>query len=296
MSKNSLRTPALALMLAPALAACSNGSTMTGDTKDMADPQTMDMAMMAANDMAMPPPAFCATGTLTTAQDNQFIGSWAIQSKVTQSQDVPNIGVKESTVTTLSFADFKLDANNKLVMTQKDCKITSTGVPGISSVTIPDTVPQSTPTSTALVKVCDTGGSFSWQREQATVLVGCKLADPVNTPLPTSKTDPAVFDQDNDTKVGVTIKIGGFVTGDLYTVQRQRFSYTSMALPAAGKANGSTIDRSEQNTLDATNPLLNQKVALNPVDAKSTFRLAKLSAPVPTTCTELINQSATLFP
>lgn len=296
MSKNSLRAPALALMLAPALAACSNGSTMTGDTKDMADPQMMDMAMMAANDMAMPPPAFCTTGTLTTAQDSQFMGSWAIQSKVTQSQDVPMIGTKESTVTTLSFADFKLDANNKLVMTQKDCKITSTGVPGISTVTIPDTVPQSTPTSTALVKVCDTGGSFSWQREQATVLVGCKLTDPVNMPLPTSKTDPAVFDQDNDTKAGVTIKIGGFVTGDLYTVQRQRFSYTSMALPAAGKANGSTIDRSEQNTLDATNPLLNQKVALNPVDAKSTFRLALLSAPIPTTCTELINQSATLFP
>ena len=126
------------------------------------------------------------------------------------------------------------------------------------------------------------------------MLVGCKLADPINTPLPTSPTDPTVFDQDTDAKAGVTIKIGGFVTGDIYTAQRQRFSYTSMALPAAGMANGATIDRSEQNTLDATNPLLNQKVTLNPVDAKSTFRLAKLTGI--TTCAALITQSATLFP
>jgi hypothetical protein len=272
-------------MLAPAIAACSSGSSMTGDSKDMADPAPPTDMASAPTDMATGP-MFCAGGTLTKAQDNQFVGNWAIQSKVTQSQDVPGVGLKESTITTLSFADFKLDAQNQLVMTQKDCKIVSTGVPGISTVTIPDAVPQSTPTSTAAIKVCDTGGMFTWQREQATVLVGCKLADPINTPLPTTPTDPAVFDQDSDGKAGITIKIGGFVSGDVYTVQRQRFSYSASALPTAGKANGNTLDRSEQ--------LLKQKVALNPVDAKSTFRLAKITGI--TTCTDLINQSATLFP
>ena len=292
MSKNRLAGPALALMLAPVWGACSSGSSTSGDSKDMADAPPVDMASAPA-DMATQP-MFCSGGTLTTSQDNQLVGSWAIQSKVTQSQDVPMVGTKESTITTLSFADFKIDGANGLVMTQKDCRITSTGVPGITTVTIADNVPQTTPTSTAAIKVCDTGGSYSWQREQATVLVGCKLADPINTPLPTSASDPAVFDQDGDTKAGVTIKVGGFVSGDLYTVQRQRFSYTSTALPAVGKANGSTIDRSEQNTVDASNPLLKQKVALNPVDAKSTFRLVKITGI--TTCTELINQSGTLFP
>jgi len=296
MSKNRLRGPALALMLAPAFGACSNGSSTTGDSKDMADAPPVDMATSTASDMASPP-MFCSGGTLTKAQDSQFVGSWAIQSKVTQAQDVPGIGLKESTITTLSFADFKLDAQNQLVMTQKDCRITSTGVPGISTVTIADAVPQTTPSSTAAVKVCDTAGSLSWQRDQATVLVGCKLADPINTPLPTMPNDAAVFDQDGDGKVGITIKIGGTfpgTSGDLYTVQRQRFSYTSTALPSAGKANGTTLDRSEQNTLDATNQLLKQKVALSAVDAKSTFRLAKITGI--TTCTDLINQSAALFP
>ncbi|MBL9004931.1 MAG: hypothetical protein JNJ46_11840 [Myxococcales bacterium] len=293
MPKNRIRGPALALMLAPALGACSNGSAMTGDGKDMADPAPPTDMTTSSSDMATAPP-FCAGGTLTKAQDNQFMGSWAIQSKVTQSQDVPGFGTKESTTTTLSFADFKLDGQNQLVMTQKDCKITSTGVPGVSSVTIPDAVPQTTPTSTAAIKVCDTGGTVSWQRDQATVLVGCKLADPNTTPLPTLPSDPAVFDQDNDGKSGVTIKITGIVSGDVYTVQRQRFSYTSSALPTAGKANGSTIDRSEQNTVDASNTLLKQKVPLNPVDAKSTFRLAKITGI--TTCTELIAQAGTLFP
>ena len=95
---------------------------------------------------------------------------------------MPGFGVKESTVTTLSFADFKLDTNNQLVMVQRDCRITSTGVPGISTVTIPDMVPQTTPSSTAPVKVCDTAGSITWQRDQATVIVGCKLTDPINDP------------------------------------------------------------------------------------------------------------------
>jgi hypothetical protein len=84
------------------------------------------------------------------------------------------------------------------------------------------------------------------------------------------------------------------VTGDVYTVQRQRYTYTSTALPAAGAAAGATIDRSEQNTVDATNQQLKAKVPLNPVDAKSSFRLATVTGIA--TCAELINKSATLFP
>ena len=92
----------------------------------------------------------------------------------------------------------------------------------------------------------------------------------------------------------MTIQIGGFVTGDVYTVQRQRFSYTSTALPSGGAASGATIDRSEQNTVDASNPTLKTKVPLSAVDAKSSFRLASITGI--TTCTELINKSGTLFP
>lgn len=290
MYQSKLVAPALALMLAPALA-CS-GSSTSGDNKD-AGSDTPDMATMSSDDMSAAA-TFCGGGKLTTAHDSKFIGSWAIQSKVTQSQDVPLIGKKESTITTLSFADFKLDANNQLVMVQRDCRITSTGIPGISTVTIADTVPQTTPNSTAPIKVCDTAGAITWQRDQATVLVGCKLTNPLSDPLPTQASDAAVFDQDNDKKPGVTIQISGFASGDVYTVQRQRYSYTSTALPASGAANGATVDRSEQNTVDASNPQLKTKVALNPVDAKSSFRLASITGI--TTCTELINKSGTLFP
>lgn len=290
MYQSKLVAPALALMLAPALA-CS-GSSTSGDNKD-ASTDTPDMATMSSDDMSTAA-TFCGGGKLTTAHDSKFIGSWAIQSKVTQSQNVPGFGVKESTITTLSFADFKLDANNQLVMVQRDCSITSTGVPGVSTVTIPDVVPQTTPNSTAPIKVCDTAGAISWQRDQATVLVGCKLTNPLSDPLPTQATDAAVFDQDGDKKAGVTIQIGGIVSGDVYTVQRQRYSYTSTALPASGAASGTTLDRSEQNTVDATNQLLKSKVPLAAVDAKSSFRLASITGI--TTCAELKSKSSTLFP
>lgn len=290
MYPNKLRGPALALMLAPALAGCP-GSGTAGDDKD-AGSDPVDMISMST-DMAGNP-AFCSSGALTKTHDAKFVGSWAIQSKVTQAQDVPLVGKKESTITTLSFADFKLDGNNQLVMTQKDCRITSTGVPGVSTVTIADTVPQTTPNSTAPVKVCDSAGTITWQRDEATVLVGCKLTDPIKDPLPTLPNDAAVFDQDNDKNPGITIKIGGFVTGDVYTVQRQRYTYTSAALPTGGTASGATIDRSEQNTVDATNPQLKTKVPLNPLDAKSSFRLASITGV--TTCTDLISKAATLFP
>lgn len=291
MYQSKFAAPALALMLAPALACSGNGTS--GDNKDAAM-DTPDMATMSADDMSAPA-TFCAGGTPTTAHDAKFVGSWAIQSKVTQSQNVPGFGVKESTITTLSFADFKLDTNNQLVMVQRDCQITSTGVPGVSTVTIPDAVPQTTPNSTALIKVCDTGGNITWQREQATVLVGCKLPNPLTDPLPTAANDPAVFDQDGDKKTAVTIQINSaFGSGEVYTVQRQRYTYTSAALPTGGAASGATIDRSEQNTVDASNPLFKSKVALTPVDAKSSFRLASISGV--TTCTQLINMAKTLFP
>ena len=294
-----LSRPALLLSLLPLVGACSGSNA--GDGQDASMNGAVDMASSTAMDMADPlaPPPFCASGgTLTTKYDSQFVGYWAIQSKVTQTQDLSGSGLGKvsAVVTTLSLAEFKLDAanNNRLVMVQNDCKITLAGGNSFVTTTVPDKVPQSTPSSTQPIKVCENGSAVSWQRDQATVIVSCNLTDPLKDALPTTDTDPRVTDQDADGKLGVTIKISGFVNGDVYTVQRQRFTYTSTALPAAGKASGATVDRSEQNTIGATNPTLKTKVPIAPDDANSSFRLTKLSGQM--TCAQVIAAAGTLFP
>lgn len=301
MAPRSLTAPLLALMIGPALATgCSDNNTSGGDP-DMTDSKDMAMSpgdMATPPDMTVPVPTFCPAsggGMLTTAQDGMFIGTWALQSKVSVDQNLPVIGKVTASFTTLSLADMKLDGANKLQMTQKDCKITVNNGTMAAMTTVPNVVPQTTPNSVAPILVCQNGANYTWQRDPVVVQVGMQLQNPATDALPTMATDSRVKDQDGDGKPGVTIKIVTIIaSGDAYTVQRQNYSYQSTALPAMGKAAGMTFDRSEQRVVDASNPSLIQNPTGTPNDGASSFKLVKLVGTYD--CAKLITDEKTLFP
>jgi hypothetical protein len=149
------------------------------------------------------------------------------------------------------------------------------------------------------------GGTFSVQTGGAVVLnlpsfaevQGAHVADPANGVLPTVATDPQVFDQDADGNPGVTIKIGGLVSGDLYVVQRQQSDLTGVAT-SADRVEGHYGFTSEQVILAADPDFLkaaasSQVAITDPVACASTFTMVRVAAT--TTCADIVANAATMF-
>jgi len=124
---------------------------------------------------------------------------------------------------------------------------------------------------------------------------GATLADPTNDPLPTDPSDPAVTDQDQDGNPGITIKLGGIVSGDLYVVQRQKSELTGIAV-SSDRVEGHYGFTSEQNIL-TSNPtalktLAAQTAIADPTLCASTFTMVRVQATW--TCID-VNAATTLF-
>ena len=124
---------------------------------------------------------------------------------------------------------------------------------------------------------------------------GAHLTDLAQDALPTSVSDSRVYDQDQDGNPGVTIKLTGLVSGDLYVVQRQISELTGVAT-GPDRVSGHYGFSSEQVILDS-NPtslkaLAAQTAIVDPDACASTFTLVRVAATA--ACADILANS-TLF-
>jgi len=108
-------------------------------------------------------------------------------------------------------------------------------------------------------------------------LRGARLAKPATDPLPTYKDLTNQWDQDRDGLPGMTAKVTGALSGDLYQAQRWKPTFEGMVVDAdhlQGLAKGST----DQTILGATNALLvNDSYSTeHPQSDRSYFRLVRM--------------------
>ena len=273
----------LGLGLCLVLGGCQNNGTTA------ADMAVADLATPA--DQSTPPPP--NPDAITTAFDDQFIGYWGIKAKVDSIQTLPIFGDKGSTNTILSVGEFRRDGMGKLVMDQKECQVTVKSEVAFIMTDVPDKIADTTPMLTGAVQVYGTAASVGFNRADVAIGIGCNLVEPFNDPLPTDKTDPLVFDQDSDTKPGVTVNPQTPINGSVYVVQRRKYSYDNGVQVNQNRLTGSIVDRSSQYILDATDNALKAQVPTKPVDATSVFEMIRLSSQY--TCTRLKQEAATLF-
>jgi hypothetical protein len=142
------------------------------------------------------------------------------------------------------------------------------------------------------------GGAATLSMPTFTEVVGAQIADPANGALPTAAADPQVVDQDGDGKPGVTIKIGGLVSGDLYVVQRQKSDLSGIATGSL-RVEGHYGFTSEQVILGSTSALLQsaasgQQAVTDPNTCASTFTMVRLGDAA--TCADVLANRAILFP
>ena len=134
------------------------------------------------------------------------------------------------------------------------------------------------------------GGYRLWQPPRPIVL-GARLADPAREPLPTSPGDRRVFDQDGDGHPGVTVRVRGLASGELYVVQR-----ATSVLAGGGRAgsfSGQVRFSSEDVVLGATRRILTLRTNTRPDVARSSFRLERL--PSGSSCRDALARAAALL-
>lgn len=138
--------------------------------------------------------------------------------------------------------------------------------------------------------------TLDFVQPRTTYLRGVRLQDPQNDPLPTDPKDPRIFDQDGDGKPGMTITITviGFLTGEIYVIQRD-WNLLRGRLTSSSTVDGLVEWGSEQVIIGATNPIfLNPNPTFpDPNPSNSFFRSTRLSEEI--SCEQIRAQRDRLF-
>ncbi len=117
-----------------------------------------------------------------------------------------------------------------------------------------------------------------------TLVLGAHLDNPKNDKLPHSAEDSRVYDQDSDGHPGMTVRVSGVVSGEVYVVQR---SSTQMAGPKTrrGFAGGVHFEL-EQNIVGASRSMLRR--GPRPIADSSASRFEMLKMPISANCEEAV--------
>jgi len=128
-------------------------------------------------------------------------------------------------------------------------------------------------------------------------VLGARLKRPGKDALPTDPSDPRVVDMDKDGKPGVTVTVDGLASGDLYFVQRMRWS-SDATVVSNDVINGTLSWTREQHFLGASSLMLRgrkgkAKGGPHPDPKLHTVQLRRVPATLK--CSDLIKKAPELF-
>jgi len=128
-----------------------------------------------------------------------------------------------------------------------------------------------------------------------TIVLGADLSDPARDELPADSHDARITDPDDDGHPGVTVEVDGFVSGQVYVVQRLTRGLRGTLEPD-GRMTGTVIGAGDQAVVGASNAILKTftpKFEHNPDPKRNTF----VWVPVPpeSTCDTILAARDRLF-
>lgn len=208
-------------------------------------------------------------GTLVAGED--YSGRWVMVQVTTTVADVPVVGEIYATSKLVALHDLK-HSGERLRGPGRICRLELDSGSSVVDTILPKAFIRSLPKPVINARVKVKDGRINFRQGKQTIVVGAKLERPTKDKLPKSPKDKRVRDQDRDDKPGVTIKIDGLVSGDIYVAQR---TWTKLR-------GTKRVDRSfqggvrfghEQSILGATSSLLEDPPDARPVPKKSWFKL-----------------------
>ncbi len=281
------------------LAACGgdDGGRVTPGTDAGATPGAdagttpMVDASTPMEDATTPMPPAGRTTVAPPAAIERLVGRWALESRAATIQTVPILGDQRSVSRAWGLVEVA-QVGDALQMTERGCRVQIEG--GSTMTTIADAVPRSIDPQVATLEFVTAGDSITWIRPETAAAVGFRAAGPSDA-LPTSASDPRVFDQDGDGQPGVTVSISGLASGDVYIVQWNRAWYQGVLAGSGPLMAENHAEASSQRTIGASNTLLQMDVPsrADPSPADNTVRLVPL--PEAYDCDRLVAEAATIF-
>ena len=189
--------------------------------------------------------------------------------------------VKDYVATTRSVSLVQLEHDGRTLKGHGPvCSVRISGSSSLVRTEIPPAFVRSLPETQVQANLLPGPQGLRLVQPAQTIVIGARLKDPANDPLPRSDADTRVFDQDRDGRPGVTVHVSGIVSGDVFVVQR-----SSSRLAGVKTAEGFAGDVAfsvEQAIVGATSPFLKGNRAGTPNPKGSFFRLARL--PSQATC------------
>ena len=221
----------------------------------------------------------------------QLEGTYAYKRTITTSQEVPMMGRSETVSTSWGYTSIT-SYDDQIWFTEYGCHVETSGSSMIE-VEIPDIIAQTIEPEAVAMRVWKDGETIHWERPETVTLLGVRLDDPLRDELPDTPTDSRVFDQDGDGQPGITVKIDGFISGDLYVVQRTTNTYI-------GTLNGESLlgsieEYGEQKVLGSTNSMLEQDVPSEAINDPEVNRIHMVPVDSSVTCAWIIENADMLF-
>jgi hypothetical protein len=231
-----------------------------------------------------------------------FVGSYAGLIKFNKLVSIGSFGSFHTVASIYATMQIKDDpANQAVMLSSQPCRVLlagmGTGLLNGAMLTIPDKVMTTTHLDDVPFSASQSGGMVTWSTTEVHGPIGWKWSSPSDA-LPTSASDPKVFDQDGDGHPGVTMTVaGGGATANVYFAQVQRDTLSGTASKAGGTLTGLPVDNSNQSFLGSDNPLIAGAVIMWMADTTMADDLVKV-VPVSSalTCDQLVAQIGTLFP
>lgn len=213
-------------------------------------------------------------------------GTWAQRVVTTSLSTVPFVGDVVSTNVSLLWLEVA-QQGNALDIQARTCSVEIESSTGMMDTIVPDSFIDNIGIShrRAVVQPGPGGGLRFYQLRLAQ-LIGVELDDPMNGTLPESADDPRVIDQDGDGEPGMTVRVEGIISGDIYVAQRNWkvfcgdlvFGDETTGSESAPRIAGNIRWGMDQRVLGASNGLLNRQTdsVPHPDLSRNTFEIVPI--------------------
>lgn len=218
-------------------------------------------------------------GVQNVAHASKLDGRWVFLQRTVTVADAPVIGKIYATTTAISVHDL-VEAGGHLHGNGTLCSLTLDSGTSFVRTILPPALRNVLPKPKINAKLTYEDGKLLYADAPPPVVLGAKVAS-IGEALPTQSSDARVVDSDGDGHPGVTVRVEGIVSGEIYVVQRNVAVFDG-ALRVDGSFAGSIRHGMSQVVLGATSSRLVDGPKSYPVDKGSFFRLAPL--PKAATC------------
>ena len=225
----------------------------------------------------------------TTAGPDRYpdlSGTWARAQVTTALVDIPLVG--ELASRTLAVTLLRVEQKGvEVTLEEEVCRLTTKAPTSLVSTQYPEAFIRAVSGNRRRGRLEWDGATFRYREPKQAYWRGMRPDVDVTEPLPTEPDDPRIRDLDNDGQPGLTVKVEGLISGEIFLVQRS-WSELNGTIRSNSRIEGQVAWGSEEQILGATRSMLKSKPKKRPDPAQSGnfFRMRRV--PASATCEQVM--------